>query len=303
MKINLILNPVAGRGKSLKVLPRIKKFLDRKHPNYEVFRTQYPGNGIELARDHEDPGAVTVSVGGDGTAREVLNGIQSPNSPIGIIPAGMGNDFARSLGIPTDPEEAIRCILDGQTLEVDLGSSQGKLFNVMGVGFPAEVMKTIESYKNGFVDGSVIYLLGLLRSVTRLNSYDLRLELDGKKVTLEANAVFVVNSNYTAGGIKLVPQARLTDGLLDVAVISDAGRIELILALKQAYRGTHVNHPKIDFYRARSVNIDSETRLPLMFDGELEGTTPTRLEIAPKARNLIVPSGNPAELKQGQATE
>ncbi len=289
MKVNFILNPVAGRGHSLEVLPRIRKILDEMQVEYEVHRTQYSGNGSELARELEGKGEVITAIGGDGTVREVLNGVRSPRTPIGIIPAGMGNDFARSLGIPSNPTEATKCILNFNRVKVDLGSEGGKLFNVMGVGFPADVVKTINRYKNGFIDGSIIYLLGLLRSLTQLKTYRLQLETNGESSEIDASAVFVTNSNFTAGGINLVPHAKLRDGLLDVAVISDVGRTELVLALKKAYQGTHVNHPKIEFYRAKSVNINSGDKLPLMFDGELEGTTPARLEIAPEARTLIAP--------------
>lgn len=289
MQIKFILNPIAGRGKSLKVLPEVKRTLKSEDVQYEVVKTKYPGNGAELARELEGSGDIIAAIGGDGTVREVLNGVQSPDTPIGIIPAGMGNDFARTLGIPSKASEATQYLLNSNTARVDLGSEQGKLFNVMGVGFPAEVVRRINGYKNGFVRGSVIYLLGLLRSLTELDTYDLRLKINGEPRDLRASAIFVANSKFTAGGIKLVPHAGLTDGRLDVAVISEVGRTELVLALKKAYQGRHVNHPKIEFLQAKSVRIEAMASLPKMFDGELEGATPAELQIAPRARTLIVP--------------
>lgn len=290
MQVKFVLNPVAGRGNSLKILPKVKERLEHEGAQYEIIRTKYPGNGAELARKLEKSGDIIGAIGGDGTVREVMNGVQSPETPIGIIPAGMGNDFARSLGIPSEASKATQNLLNLNTSRVDLGSERGKLFNVMGVGFPAEVVGTINRYKNGFVKGSVIYLLGLLHSLAKLETYDLRLETDSKIRDLQANAIFVANSKFTGGGIKLIPHAGLTDGLLDVAVISKAGRTELVLALKQAYQGQHVNHPKIEFMRAKSIKIEAKADLPKMFDGELEGVTPAELKIAPRARTLIVPS-------------
>lgn len=289
MQIKFVLNPVAGRGNSLKILPKVNESLESEGVQYEILRTKYPGHGAELARKLEKSGDIIGAIGGDGTVREVINGVQSPETPIGIIPAGMGNDFARSLGIPSKASKATQNLLEFNTSRVDLGSERGKLFNVMGVGFPAEVVGTINRYKNGFVKGSVIYLLGLLHSLTKLETYDLRLETDSEIRDLQANAIFVANSKFTGGGIKLIPHAGLTDGLLDVAVISEAGRTELVLALKQAYQGRHVNHPKIEFMRAKSIKIEAKANLPKMFDGELEGFTPAELKIAPKARTLIVP--------------
>ncbi|MBS3740063.1 diacylglycerol kinase family lipid kinase [Candidatus Bipolaricaulota bacterium] len=289
MQIKFVLNPVAGRGNSLKILPRVKERLEQEGVQYEILKTKYPGNGAELARRLEKSGDIIAAIGGDGTVREVINGVRSPETPIGIIPAGMGNDLARSLGIPSEASKATQNLLNLNTSRVDLGSERGKLFNVMGVGFPAEVVGTINRYKNGFIKGSVIYLLGLLHSLTKLETYDLRLETDGEIRDLQANAVFVANSKFTGGGIKLIPHAGLTDGLLDVAVISEAGRTELVLALKRAYQGRHVDHPKIEFMRAKSIRIEAKSNLPKMFDGELEGVTPAELEIAPRARTIIVP--------------
>lgn len=290
MQTKIVVNPVAGRGTSLKTLPKVKSCLDSEGLKYEIVRTRFPGHATELAGDMEASGARVAAMGGDGTVREVLNGIRSPDTPIGIIPAGMGNDFARSLGIPIDVTRASRYLANTETKKVDLGVERGKFFNVMGVGFPAHVVERINRYKKGPVRGPLTYLIGLLRSVTDLDNYEFRLELDGNPRELRANAIFVTNSRFTAGGLELVPQAKMDDGLLDITIIAGAGRMELLMALRQAYRGEHVNHPKIEFLRAKRVRIESRARLIKMFDGELEGTTPAELEIAPKSRTIIVPA-------------
>ncbi len=289
MQTKIVINPVAGRGTSLKALPEVKKYLDSEGVNYEVVRTEYPGHATELAEELEAPGVRVIAMGGDGTVREVINGIQSPDTPIGIIPAGMGNDFARSLGISTNVSRASRFLLDPATKKVDLGVEQGKFFNAMEAGFPAHVVEKIGQFKKGPLKGPWIYLLGVLRSLVELDSYEFQLELDGDSRRQEANAIFVMNSGYTAGGLNLVPQAELDDGLLDIAIISEASRVELLLALRQVYRGNHVDHPRIEFLQAKSVRIESSSRLTKVFDGELEGTTPAELEIAPKSRTIIVP--------------
>lgn len=290
MQTKIVVNPVAGRGTSLKALPEVKSCLDSEGLKYEIVRTRFPGHATELARELENSGSRVVAMGGDGTVREVLNGIRSPDTPVGIIPAGMGNDFARSLGIPVDVSRASHYIANTATKKVDLGIERGKFFNVMGVGFPAHVVERINRYKKGPVRGPLVYLLGLLRSVTDLKSYEFHLEFDGESRDQSANAIFVTNSRYTAGGLELVPHAELDDGILDIAIISEAGRFELLLALRQAYRGKHVDHPKIEFLRAKRARVESRARLRKMFDGELEGTTPADLEIAPRSRTIIVPA-------------
>ncbi|MFB6290981.1 MAG: diacylglycerol kinase family protein [Candidatus Bipolaricaulia bacterium] len=289
MQAKIVVNPVAGGGSSVKALPQVKKQLDNENVNYEIVRTDFPGHATELAGKLEYSGAKIVAMGGDGTVREVINGIRSPDTSMGIIPTGMGNDFARSLGIPTNVSKATQYLNSPVTRKVDLGVERGKYFNVMGVGFPAHVVERINKYKKGPVGGPLIYLLGLVRSVGDLATYEFHLELDGETRDQKANAIFVMNSRFTAGGLKLAPQAKLDDGLLDVAIISGVGRLELLLALKSAFRGDHVNHPKIEFLRARKVRIESKARLLKMFDGELEGTTPAELEVDPKARTITVP--------------
>ena len=290
MQTKIVVNPVAGRGSSLKALSTVKKHLGDSKLEYEIIKTDFPGHATELAGKLESPDVRVVAMGGDGTVREVLNGIKSPDTPVGIIPAGMGNDLARSLGIPTDVRAATKSLTNSATRKIDLGVERGKFFNVMGVGFPAHVVERINRYKKGPVRGPLIYLLGLLSSVGDLTNYEFQLKLDGESCDQEANAIFVTNSRFTAGGLELVPHAKLDDGLLDVAIISGAGRVELLMALKQAYRGAHVNHPKIEFLRAKKVRIESRARLVKMFDGELEGTTPAELEIAPGVRSIIVPT-------------
>jgi len=293
MQTKIIVNPVAGKGNSIEALPAVKHCLKSTGIQYEIIRTGFPGHATELAGELEDPQTRLVAMGGDGTVREVLNGISSPETPVGIIPSGMGNDLARSLGIPTEVSRATRLLAHPEFKRVDLGAERGKFFNVMGVGFAAKVVERINRYKRGPVKGGpLIYLIGLLRSIVDLEDYEFNLELDGEKRDLKANALFVTNSNYTAGGLKLVPQAKLDDGLLDVAIISNAGRMELLLALKRAYRGEHTDHPKIQFFRAKKVNIESPAKLVKMYDGELEGTTPARLEIAPSARTIMVPGND-----------
>ncbi|MFW6190456.1 MAG: diacylglycerol/lipid kinase family protein [Candidatus Bipolaricaulota bacterium] len=289
MQIEIIANPVAGGGKSKKVLNKVEKILNDREVTYRIHWTDSPGHATQLAEKLEWKGKTLVAAGGDGTVMEVLNGIASPKTKIGIIPAGMGNDFTRCLGVPKDARRAVDTFFNGDPRKVDLGTSEGKLFNFMGVGFPAEVVKNVELHRNGVARGLFVYLLGLVRSITQLTSYQIELEVDGEKTIYSASAVFVASCRYTGGGIKLIPHADPSDGLLDVALIHELGRIELTTALRGVYSGAHVDHPKIEFFRGRSIKIRSENGLAGMYDGELKGSTPVTIEAAPAARRIIVP--------------
>lgn len=290
MQIEIIANPIAGGGKSARALETVKKILDSEDQNYSIHWTQFPGHGKEIASELEPQSGMIVAVGGDGTVMEVLNGVSSQETRVGIIPAGMGNDLARCLGIPEEITRATRVLTHGQRARIDLGSDDGELFNFMGVGFPADVVRNVEKIRNGFTRGKPVYLIGLLRSIGNLSSYDIKLEVDGELKTSRASAVFVASCRYTGGGIDLIPHADFQDGLLDVAVIGEVGRLELVMALRKVYSGNHVDHPKIEFYRARSISLETQKRLPEMLDGDLKGSTPSRLTVVPEARSIMVPS-------------
>lgn len=290
MQIEIIANPIAGGGKSARALEIVKKILDTEDKAYSIHWTQFPGHGEEIAAELEPRSETIVAIGGDGTVMEVLNGVESPETKVGIIPAGMGNDLARCLGIPEEVSQATEVLINGERVPIDLGDDDGKLFNFMGVGFPADVVRNVENIRNGFTRGKPVYLLGLLRSIGSLSAYDIKLEVDGELKTRKASAVFVASCRYTGGGIDLIPHADYRDGLLDVAIIKEVGRMELVMALRKVYSGNHVNHPKIEFFRGRSVSLKSRDSLPEMLDGDLKGSTPSTITVEPKARSLIVPA-------------
>lgn len=171
MQINVIMNPVAGKGRTIKALPWVQKVLSRHDVEFQVYRTDYPGHATELASELEKKADVLVAMGGDGTVREVVNGMQSTDSRLGIIPSGMGNDLSRSLEIPASIEEATRLLFEGVEMKIDLGLEDGNLFSVMGIGFPADVVETYRTMRNGFFKGSLIYLVSVLRSLSTLKTY------------------------------------------------------------------------------------------------------------------------------------
>ncbi len=271
------------------MLPRVKKKLGEEEVGLEVYRTEYPGHATELARDLEKTQGTLAVMGGDGTVREAMNGLSSPSTALGIIPAGMGNDLSRSLKIPRSITDAVHAVIHGSPIRIDMGADCGRLFSVMGVGFPSDVVATFVTMRNGFLKGSLVYLASVLRALSSLKTYELSLTIDGQKRDCLSPAVFVMNSRFTGGGIDLIPHADPTDGLLDVAIIQEIGRMELAMALQSVYKGEHVDHPKIEFLQASRIEIDAPSKMVKMIDGELEGITPAEIEIAPEVRSVIVP--------------
>ena len=227
-----------------------------------------------------------VAAGGDGTLFEVLNGLyahpRERRRPLGLVPVGTGNAFARDLGLlPGDWEKGIAQIGRGVTRRMDVGRVEmGRaeppyfFLNIVGAGLPADAMKSAERLKFA---GSSAYSLAAFWRAMILKTYRLSFEIDGKK--LEQNALFIEISNtrYTGTSFLMAPDAKADDGLLDVTVVRRLPRHRLLRLFPTIYRGRHVEHPEVFTCQAKSVRIDTPDGLLLAPDGELRGHTPATI--------------------------
>ena len=180
--LTLIVNPTAGNGYALKMEEPIRQELEKRGVAHTILRTEYPGHATVLARRAAQEADCTgvVSVGGDGTAFEVACGLMGTDAPLGVIPAGTGNDFVKTVGIPRKPMAALEKILSGAPRPVDVGSMNDRLFlNVCGTGFDVTVLDyTVEAKK--YVRGILPYLVGLVRAIAHYKPVHVRMEADGQ---------------------------------------------------------------------------------------------------------------------------
>jgi len=297
----LIVNPAAGAGKTGKHWPRIKSFLQKIGVRFENDLTEAPGHAVELARAAVGKGyRLIVSVGGDGTINEVVNGMYDAgglkNVQLGIIGTGTGGDYIRTLGVSRDYREACEHLLHPVPMTVDLGmvthdingQKCRRLFtNFAGLGFDAEVVRaTTKKFKKL---GSVpSYLLGLVTTLVTYHNRDLTISIDGKTEERKVCTVIMSNGKYGGGSMFIAPQADIKDGLFDVVIIGDVSKPDLLASLPRIYRGTHLTHPKVTLKRAREVEIQSKQRIALQADGELLGEAPARFSILPTALTVLV---------------
>lgn len=298
----LIVNPVAGAGKTLKQWPQISALLQSIGLHFEHDFTEAPRHAIELARTAVSKGYdLIVAVGGDGTINEIVNGLHDGGGigtvSLGIIGTGTGGDFIRSIGASPRYADACRRLLDPRRLLVDLGSveysvSDGRrekrLFvNFAGLGFDAEVVRaTTQRFK--VLGGLPSYLLGLLTTFLGYRNQELSLTIDGRTETRKLCTVVIGNGRYGGGSMLLAPNADLTDGLFDVVTIGDVSKPDLLWSLPRIYRGTHLSHPKVNVVRTAEVTVDSTTGAVIQADGELLGLTPARFSIIPSALDILV---------------
>ena len=297
----VIVNPIAGAGRTAKKWPNIMRLLESIGLRFEHDFTEAPGHATELAKSAVEKGCeLVVSVGGDGTINEVVNGLYDTDGlgdvMLGIICTGTGCDYIRTIGIPHSYKEACQRLLNPRRHTVDLGAIEytdngqlvKRLFvNFAGLGFDAEVVKaTTQRFKA--LGDTPSYLAGLLTTFLLYENKEISLTVDGKTEEGKVYAVLMSNGRYGGGGMLTAPNADPTDGLFDVVIIGNLSKLDLLWSLPRIYKGTHVTHPKVTVKRARQIEVRATQQMYLQADGELLGEAPTRLSILPAALNVVI---------------
>lgn len=297
----VIVNPAAGAGKTARLWPLIMELFKGQGLRFEHDVTEAPGHAIELARVAAQDGYnMVVSVGGDGTINEIVNGLYASGNIggalLGIVSTGTGSDYIRTIGVPRRYEDACRNFLQPKKLMVDLGivqySSNGnkeeRLFvNFAGMGFDAEIVRrTTQQYK---ALGSLpSYLLGLLTTLVSYRNRDITLVIDGEAVDTRVCTVVMNNGRYGGGGMFTAPDASINDGYLDVMIVGDLSKPDLLRSLPRIYKGTHLTHPKVTMKKAKEIEVRSKQPMQLQADGELLGQVPARFSILPSALKVVI---------------
>lgn len=291
-KTCVILNPSAGSAGDLDDLTdRLGRLLDA-----EICVTTKPGSAARLARTAIRKGAeLIVAAGGDGTLNGVINGVadKADAARVGLIPLGTGNDFARTLGIPTDLEAAIEVVRGGETRAIDLvrvTSDEVRYFvNVSAGGFSGLVNeKLTPEMKKAW--GPLAYLRSAAAALPELRAYQTTIAFDNtESLMLDLYNVVVANGRYVAGGTLIAPEASIDDGMLDIILIQKRSAPELALLAASVALGTHLSNEAVVFRRAAKLTVNSKPGMWFNVDGELVGNEPARFEILPRALRFVVP--------------
>lgn len=290
-----VVNPAAGEGKTSRIWSTTKDRFVRLGLRFEFAETTRRGEATELARRAVlDGWPLVVAVGGDGTVNEVLNGLAGaePAATLGIVNTGRGKDCCRNLGLPSRPSFQAARLLEGEDIPVDLGvvrwpdGRQRYFVNALGAGFDAAVAERAQRARGS---GTIPYLfavLGTLRAHRAVPSTILVNQ--GFHSSGPITAAVIANGPYYGGGMKIAPSADPRDGLLDLVLLGDLSRGELLRWLPTVYRGGHLANPKVTTARGRTVSIEAPTPLLVHVDGELCGETPVQVSIRPGALRLRV---------------
>jgi len=289
LKLLVVFNPNAASGRARKLLPQLKDVLEQ-FAAVDLLLTAGARDAIRRVAkaDLADYDGL-VAVGGDGTLFEVLNGLycheRRHRVPLGRVPIGTGNAFARDLGLlPGDWERAIALIAAARTRAVDVGRVEcaadadgAKPFyflGIIGAGLPVDAMRSAERIK---YLGRHAYSLAALWHALLLKTYGLCIEIDGERIEQEALFIEISNTRYTGTHFLMAPDARFDDGLLDVTIVRRLPRARLLRLFPTIYSGRHVEYDEVLTRRGRTIRISKPGGLELAPDGEFQGRTPVSI--------------------------
>jgi len=287
-KAAVVVNPASGNGKSVKRWPEIAEALKAEGLSFVYKFTEKAGDATDLTRRYLQEGyELIISVGGDGTGNEVINGFfdhgkaVQKNSAVAFIPTGTGSDLVRTAGVPKINTEAVKHIIRSPVRPVDLGKvtyldNQGAqitryFINIAGLGLDGDTVNRVNRTSKA-LGGFISFLWGTVISLLFYRNQNMTITVDGELVCREPVTVVVIgNGRYFGGGMKIAPHVEMDDGLFDIVILHSLTKKDLLLNLPRVYRGTHLGHPCITSLRGRNITVSSTGNALLNLDGEQPG--------------------------------
>lgn len=304
----IIVNPAAGSKKAQADWPGIKKLLEKYDFDMECVITEYQTHATELAKNAiQNLGfSKIISVGGDGTINEVINGVflqdrlKPTDVTVGVISVGTGNDWVRMFNIPLDYNEQIKVIMKNNTFLHDVGEvsyfqdDKEKVHyftNIAGMGFDAFVAKRTNLAKQKGSGGTFVYLLNLLTCLFQFSYNYIKIDKEGENIF--SGNVFSMSigiCKYNGNGMMQLPFAIPDDGLFDVTVIKKATRMKIVRNIKNLYDGSFVNMKEVETFTGKQFTISAVPHKSVFLetDGETLGNSPLYFKILPKAAKFII---------------
>ncbi len=280
----IVINPTSGRGRGAEVGKLVTGYFSRNDLKYQII-TGISAEGVSrdlqnFLNAHSDCIGV-ISVGGDGLAHLVLQSVVPLKIAFAVIPAGTGNDFVRALNWPLDKlEYQLNRITTEPPTNIDLGMVDGEWFGaILSSGFDAVVNEKANTLK--WPTGPAKYNLAIALELPLFKPSHFEIELDDRKISTEAMLIAVGNGSSYGGGMRVCPDASLTDGLFDVMVLKPVSKLEFIKVFPKVYSGKHVHHPEVSIFRTKKIRINSSAIA--YADGERIGALPISAECVANA--------------------
>ena len=288
MPLALLVNPSAAHGRALKVLRLVEQELDARRIPFRVVRTRGLEDGGDRALRAAEGGEIPVVLSGDGLIGAVGGALAGSDTPLGIVPAGRGNDLARVLGIPDDPAGAAEVLAAGQTRRIDFGEANGKRFlGIATTGFDSVANRTANETK--LLRGNLVYAYAGIRTLLGWKPARFTVRAGGEQIRFSGYSVAAANSPAHGGGMLLAPAAELADGEFDVVTIGAGSRLRYASNLPKVFKGVHVELDEVRVFRAPRLEVSASRPFAVYADGEHITDLPASLRILPRALSVIAP--------------
>lgn len=289
MPLTLLVNPHSAGGKTLKLLPRVEAALDAVRAEFRVQRTKGLEHGAEQALRAIEADEVPVVMSGDGLLGAVGGAMAGLETPLGVIPGGRGNDLARVLEIPDDPEGAVAVLLAGHSRRIDVGEANGKRFlGIVSVGFDSEANR--RANETHFLRGSLVYAYAAIRTLASWKPARFTIRVDEERIRLSGYSISVANNKAFGGGMYIAPDAELDDGAFDIVAVGDVGKLRFVANLPKVFKGTHIKEEQVKVFRAQHLELSASRPFPVYADGEHLTDLPAALRVLPRALSVLVPA-------------
>jgi YegS/Rv2252/BmrU family lipid kinase len=284
----LIVNPSAGGGRTARLLPAVEAALRGHGIGFRVERTHSIEHARELARSSLAGGEVAAAMGGDGLISAVAGELRHTDGVLAVLPGGRGNDFARKLGLGSDPVAACDVLAEAREQRIDVADIDGHAYlGIASSGLDSDAGDIANATRLKL--GQLVYVYATLRAVRAWRPARWEVVIDGAARSFTGYSVAVANSGVFGGGMYLAPDAKLDDGLLDVVMIGDLPKRTYLAALPKVFTGAHVREPGVEILQAREVAFHADRPFNVQADGDPIADLPATVRVQPGALKVLGP--------------
>jgi YegS/Rv2252/BmrU family lipid kinase len=286
-KLALVANPAAAGGRPFRLMPQVRAELDSLALPHRVIEARDMEHAVSAAAEAASAGELVVAMGGDGLVGALAGAVRG-KGPVGVIPAGRGNDFARELGIPVEIEAACRVLAEGEERAIDLGLANERPFVcIASTGFDSDANRIANDAR--LIKGNLVYLYGALRALWAWRPTRFTVCLDGDERRFEGYTVAVANTRFYGGGMRVAPSAKPADGQLDVVLVEQNSKFRFLANLPKVFSGSHIDVEGVRSFRAREVEISADRAFDVYADGDRITSLPATVRVEPGVLRVIAP--------------
>lgn len=276
----------------MKALPAVQRALSERGLVHRTVETEDVDHALDEARQAAAGGEIPVAMSGDGLVGQIGGELAEGEVPLGIVPGGRGNDLARVLGIPSDPAGAVDVLAEGYVRRIDVGEVNGRRFlGIASCGFDSDANRIANEAR--LVRGNLVYLYAALRALAAWCPARFTVTADGERHSFSGYSAAAANNSAYGGGMFVAPEAELDDGMLDVVLTGEAGKLHFLANLPKVFKGTHVDNDEVTVLRAAEVEIAADRPFAVYADGDHLADLPARLRVLPRALAVIAPRAEP----------